>query len=154
MFTMDDLFDIAIKMEKNGEAVYVDSITKLSQRNIKEMLQWMADEEAAHRKWFRDQKNKLSLEIDETNLKQMVPDVISQVMGEKTLSLNEIDFSKIENIADLLQTCIGFEEETIMFYEMLGMFIDDEHVLKGLKQIILEEKKHASKLHDMIDSLS
>jgi len=30
MFTMDDLFDIAIKIEKNGESVYTNAIEKIN----------------------------------------------------------------------------------------------------------------------------
>ena len=106
-------------------------------------------EEARHQKWFLDQKNSLSLEIDEQNLKNMVPGVLEQMMGENTLSLDEIDFTKMENVADLLQTFIGFEQETIMFYEMLEMFIEEPSVLTGLESIVAEEKRHAEKLDEM-----
>lgn len=149
MFTMDDLFDIAIKMEQNGEALYMDSQARINKTELKELLKWMADEEARHQKWFQDQKHKLSLEIEEKNLKEMVPGVLEQMMGEKTLSLDDIDFSKMNNVADLLQTFIGFEEDTIMFYQMLEMFIEDEQVLMGLESIIGEEKRHAEKLLEM-----
>lgn len=150
MFTMDDLFDIAIKMEKNGEAVYTDSLSRINKKDIQSLLQWMADEEAEHRKWFNERKNKLEVSVDEQQLKEMVPDVLQQMMGENTLSLDDIDFSEMNNISKLLKTFIGFEEDTIMFYEMLEMFIDDDTVKQGLKTIIEEEKKHAAKLEEMI----
>lgn len=152
MFTIDDLLDIAIKMEKNGEAVYMDSLARIDKKDIKELLQWMADEEARHRNWFKDQKNRLDLEIDEKNLKEMVPGLLEQMMGDHTLSLDDIDFTEVKNIADLLQTFIGFEEETILFYRMLEMFIEDEKVLKGLELIIAEEQRHADKLKEMVAS--
>ncbi len=150
MFTMDDLFDIAIKMEKNGEAVYMDSLSRIKKRDLKDLLKWMADEEARHQKWFKDQKNRLTLEIDETNLKQMIPGLLEQMMGENTLALEDIDFTEAKNITDLLQTFIGFEQDTIMFYEMLEMFIENETVKKGLESIVDEEKKHVRKLGEMI----
>ena len=147
---MDDLFDIAIKMEKNGEAVYMDSLSRIKKRDLKDLLKWMADEEARHQKWFKDQKNRLTLEIDETNLKQMIPGLLEQMMGENTLALEDIDFTEAKNITDLLQTFIGFEQDTIMFYEMLEMFIENETVKKGLESIVDEEKKHVRKLGEMI----
>ncbi len=153
MFTMDDLFDIAIKMEKNGEAVYMDSLSRIKKQDLKKLLKWMADEEARHQKWFKDRKNRLTLEIDETNLKQTVPGLLEQMMGENTLALEEIDFTKAKNITDLLQIFIGFEQDTIMFYEMLEMFIDDDGVKAGLNSIIDEEKRHSQKLSEMIDLL-
>lgn len=153
MFTMDDLFEIAIKMEKNGEAVYIDALSRIDNKELKPILQWMADEEASHRKWFKNQQNKLSISLDEQQLKEMVPDILQQMMGDHALSLEDIDFSKIENITDLLKTFIGFEKDTIQFYEMLEMFIEDESIKKGLDIIIQEEKAHVAKLEKMIQSL-
>ncbi|MCK5696382.1 MAG: ferritin family protein [Desulfobacula sp.] len=141
MFTMDDLLEIAIKMEENGEAVYNNAIKKVKNKDLKSMLDWMAKEEASHAKWFADQKNSLSLQIDEARLKEMVPQALQDMMGDKTLSLNEVNFSTIQNISQLLETFIGFENDTILFYELLEMFIEDGKVLNGLKKIILEEKK-------------
>ncbi len=152
MFTLDDLLEIAIKMEENGEAVYLNSIKKISNKDIRSMLEWMANEEACHARWFADQKDKLSLEVDEKDLKEMVPDVLKDMIGEKTLSLNEVDFSEIKSLPELLSTFIGFEKETIMFYEVLEMFIDDTTVLDGLKAIIKEEKHHIEKLTVMMNT--
>ena len=153
MFTVNDLFEIAIKMEENGEAVYKNSIKKMKNEELKSMLKWMANEEASHGKWFAEQKNDLSLEIDEANLKEMVPQALQDMMGDKTLSLDEINFSKITNVSQLLEIFIGFENDTIMFYELLEMLIQEEKVLNGLKKIVLEENKHVETLRSMITSL-
>lgn len=153
MFTMDDLFEIAIKMEKNGAAVYIDAIEKIKGVELKSMLTWMADEEASHGKWFADQKNKLSLDSKEVNLKKMVPQVLQDMMGEKTLSLGEVNFSKITTVRQLLDTFIGFENDTIMFYELLEMFIEKKMIQDGLQTIILEEKKHIETLQAMKESI-
>lgn len=149
---MNDLFEIAIKMEKNGQAVYNSAIEKIKNKELKSLLEWMANEEASHGRWFLDKKNNLSLEMEEARLKEMVPKVLQDMMGEKTLSLNDVDFDKIETTSELLETFVGFENDTILFYELLEMFIEDESVLSGLKQIILEEKNHVEKLRSMMNS--
>ncbi len=150
MFTMDDLLEIAVKMEKNGEAVYKNAIKKVKGKELKTLLNWMADEESSHAKWFEGQKSSLFLNVTEANLKKMVPQVLQGMMGEKTLSLGEVDFSKIKTVSQLLEIFIGFEKETIEFYELLEIFIEEEKVLAGLKKIILEEKKHIETLRSMI----
>ena len=154
MFTMDDLLDIAIKMEQNGENVYTRSGERIKNQEIRSMLLWMAKEEANHGKWFADRKETLSLDINEINLKKMVPKVLHDMMGEKTLSLDEVDFDQFSKVSDLMEAFITFEYDTILFYEMLEMFIEDDKVLKGLKQIIEEEKKHVKKLADMASTFS
>ena len=45
MFTLNDLFDIAIKMEENGRTVYLNALEHPGSRDIESLLQWMADEE-------------------------------------------------------------------------------------------------------------
>ena len=114
----------------------------------------MANEEASHAKWFAGQKNSLSLEMDEARLKEMVPQALQEMIGDKTLSLNEVNFSKIKNVSQLMETFIGFENDTILFYELLEMFIEEDKVLNGLKKIILEEKKHIETLETMMTSLT
>lgn len=79
----------------------------------------------------------------------MVPQVFQEMMGENTLGLEEIDFSEIETVSSLIDTFIGFENDTIMFYELLETFISEEKILDGLKNIILEEKSHIQKLESM-----
>jgi rubrerythrin len=83
----------------------------------------------------------------------MAPQALQNMMGEKTLNLEDINFNKITKTSTLLETFIDFENETILFYEMLEMFIQEKSVLKGLKQIILEEKTHIETLNSMMESL-
>lgn len=144
---MDDLFEIAVKMEENGEAVYKTAIDQLNDPELKKIMEWMAAEEASHAKWFSTLKGKLQISVDEANLKKMVPQVLQDMIGEKTLSLEQIDFSQFKTTNELLKTFIGFEEDTIIFYELLEMFIqEDPTTLSGLKQIIQEEKNHIETL--------
>ena len=153
MFTMDDLLEVAVKMEKNGEAVYLKSLKKIRQKALTDLLSWMAAEEAAHGRWFLEQKKRLALQPEEKALKEMIPQVLEDMMGENALSLDEVEFDKISTPLELLNTFIEFEKETIQFYELLEMFIETEEVLKGLKTIIREEKTHVEKLADMVASL-
>ncbi len=150
MFTMDDLLEVAVKMEKNGETVYKNAIKKIQQKKLTDLLNWMADEEANHGRWFLDQKARLSLKPEEKTLKEMIPGVLQDMMGGKTLSLDDVKFDRITTTPELLKAFIEFEKDTIQFYELIELFIDEKEVLKGLKQIIGEEKNHVIKLTGMI----
>jgi rubrerythrin len=153
MFTVNDLIDIAVKMEQNGEALYLASRRKAQSPQLKSLLQWMANEEAAHGSWFADKKGKWASKDDQTDLEAMLPDVIKEMMGDKTLSLDEVDFSQIQSTASLLETFVTFEQDTILFYEFLQAFIQDGAALEGLKKIIDEEKKHVAELKEMIQAI-
>ncbi|HKJ99250.1 MAG TPA: ferritin family protein [Desulfotignum sp.] len=154
MFTPNDLIDIAAKMEKNGQTIYLESKKKVTSPRLKSLLQWMADEESAHREWFLEQKDTWTSTAAHTDLETMLPDVIKEMMGDKTLSLDDVDFSKIRSASDMLDTFVTFENDTILFYEFLQAFVQDTQALAGLEKIIKEEKNHVEKLTDMIQAIS
>ena len=150
MFTLNDLFDIAARMEKNGKAVYCRAMEETRDKTLLDLLQWMADEEDRHRNWFLNQKG---LEAKgEEDLESMIPDVIREMMGENSLSLDEVDFSQIRTPAQLLKTFVMFENDTILFYEFLETFVDSDEAKQGLKKIMDEEAAHVDKLTLMIQS--
>ena len=45
MFTINEILNMAIQIEKNGEAVYRKSIEQISDPKLVSLLEWMADEE-------------------------------------------------------------------------------------------------------------
>jgi len=59
LFTINEILDIAIRLEKNGEAVYRNAIDKISNPTLISLLEWMAAEESNHAKWFNDLKQKV-----------------------------------------------------------------------------------------------
>ena len=151
MFTLNDLLDIAVKMEQNGKAVYCRALEKTRDPGLRELLRWMADEEDCHGNWFKAQKDLLPQGGED--LEVMLPDVLREMMGENTLSLDEVDFSTITTQGQMIKTFIMFENDTILFYEFLDTFIDAPGVKKGLHNIIREETSHVEKLTAMIQSV-
>jgi len=150
MFTRNDLLDIAAKMEKNGKTVYEQAQSKIQSKELKALLQWMAREEACHQRWFLGQKETSNLDPAAEDFSEMLPDVLQEMMGEKSLSLDEVDFSAITHTSQMLETFIEFESDTILFYEFLETFIQDKETLGGLKKIIQEETAHVDKLTEML----
>lgn len=53
----------------------------------------------------------------------------------------------------ILQVAIGFEEDSITFYEMIGGFVEDVETLRHLNSIIEEEKRHITILEERIGML-
>ncbi|NDY71408.1 rubrerythrin [Desulfobacter hydrogenophilus] len=150
MFTLNDLFDITIKMEENGRDVYLKALKQIDNRELESLVQWMADEENRHKSWFEEQKNSLSPSSQDLDI--MLPGVIKEMMGNNTLSLNELNFSEISTPVQMLETFILFENDTILFYKFLEAFVESKSVKAGLHQIIAEETAHVDKISAMIQS--
>jgi rubrerythrin len=152
LFSANEILDMAIKIEKNGEAVYRNAIEKVSKPELLLLLEWMADEEAKHADWFSD----LKLNIRETRanpfMEEMSRELFGDILGDKNFSLKDIDFSSIDKIDDLIAIFIDFEKDSVLFYEVLEPFIEDPDVLENLKKIIGEEKNHIKKLQAFMGS--
>jgi rubrerythrin len=78
--------------------------------------------------------------------------VLQRVLGEQSFSLRHIDFSRIDQIDDLIKLAIEFERDTVVFYEMIKSFIDDEQTMDHLKRIIHEEERHIQVLDELLES--
>lgn len=152
MFSTGEILDLAVRIEQNGEAVYRDAIDKLSNRELISLLNWMADEEAKHAKWFMGLKDQLEARTANPFVEEMSRELFNELLGEKSFSHKEIDFSRVADVDELLAIFIEFEKDTILFYEILEPFVEDDRTLADLKKIIAEENNHISRLQGFIGS--
>lgn len=151
MFTINEIFDMAIRIEKNGESVYRSAIEKISNPKLVSLLNWIADEEADHAKWFFELKQEVEIQSKNPFVQAMSQEFLNDLLGDQSFSLKDVDFSQVGRINDLIYIFIEFEKDSILFYEMLLPFIRDEDSLAQLYKIIAE-KGHIDQLRELIES--
>ena len=149
MFSAREIIDIALKIEQNGEAVYRQAVKYLDSPELAERLLWMADEEARHMAWFK--KFQADLANDRIGLaaNEMSSSDLGDILGDQSFTLQDIDFSQVDDISKLIDIFIEFERDGILFYEMLRTFIKDPDALDPLDQIIQEEYQHIEILRQL-----
>jgi len=152
MFAAEEILDMAIRIEKNGEAVYRNAVEKISNPALISLLEWMADEEVEHAEWFLELKEEAATPAKSPFVQEMGREFINGILGKQSFSLKEVDFSRINRINDLIDIFIEFEEDGILFYEMLQPFIQDQETLVQLNKIIGEEKSHIEQLRKFKES--
>lgn len=152
MFTKKEIIDLAIQIEENGEAVYRNAGDSISDPAIAALLGSLADDEARHAKWFMNQAGGFEVKVNNPELERLGRAMLRDAVGDKSFSLGEADFANLDQIQTLVQTSIEFENDTILFYEMLQPFVDDPDTLSQLKQIIEEEKRHILELEGLIET--
>jgi rubrerythrin len=152
MYSIAEIVDIAIQIEKNGERLYREAIEKVLNPSLIPLLQWLADEEANHCKWFTELKQTAHKTEVDPQLDEMGRTILQGVVADQSFSLNEVDFSNIGHVKDLLGLAIEFEKDTVLFYEMIEAFIQDGETLNQLKTIIEEERRHITTLEDYVSS--
>jgi rubrerythrin len=150
MFSIEEILDLAIRLENNGESVYRHAVDEISEPELVSLLQWMADEEVQHARWFSELRHSLKTHSTDPFMAEMSREVFADFLGEKSFSHQDVDFSKIKRVGDLVAVFIEFEKDTILFYETLKPFIEDNDTLESLEKIIAEENNHIEKLHQFL----
>jgi rubrerythrin len=150
LFSANEILDMAIKLEKNGEAVYRNAIEKVEKPEFIALLAWMADEEVKHADFFSNLK--LELETKHVNpfIDEMSRQLFDDLLGDKNFSLKEIDFSKVENTEDMIAIFVEFEKDSVIFYKVLEPFVEDPAAREQLKEIIEEENRHIKHLQEFV----
>ncbi len=152
MFSIKEILDLAIQIEKNGEAIYRQAARRISHPVLAPLLEWLADEEARHAAWFAEK----ALVADDTFqtpvLEELNQGLLTQLVAGQSFSLQDADFDNMQTVAQLLVVSVAFEEDTVLFYEMLKPFIEDPVTLEQLEAIIAEENRHIEKLQTFLES--
>jgi rubrerythrin len=148
MFTLKEIYDLGIQIERNGEKFYREALKQPWSAPMASMLQMLAEEEVRHIDFFAKRKEKLNEKGEDPELEAMGLGMLKEVLGDQTFSLKEADLSKINDIDELRRTAIEFEKDTILFYEMIRSFVTDKETEDQLDAIIEEENRHVKLFED------
>jgi len=152
MFSLRDIIDIAVQIERNGEHVYRRAAGKIEDPSLRSMLQWLADEETRHAKWFEALIDKVPESGNFPEQEKMGRALLQNAVDAQSFSLEDADISSLAKIEDLLKLAIEFEKDTALFYGMIQPLIEDQETLKQLHTIIQEEKNHARRLKAFLEN--
>ncbi len=143
MFSVTEIFDIAIQLEENGERLYRMAAEHVTDEGLRTMLSWLADEEVRHRARFVEMKRSTNLLKRRDQWTDEASGAILQsVIGDHAFSLDDLDPETLEDEAALMRLAVEFEEDGILFYEMIRSFVSEPEVLLQLNAILEEERKH------------
>ncbi len=151
MFNLRDILDMAVQIERNGEVVYRKALARATDPELVEILSWMAAEEARHAGHFDDIRQKLTTEADNLLMDELGRLMLERIVGNRSFSLEEVDFSKVDDVNGLLRIMIAFEKDTVEFYNIFRNFITDTREQACLDAIIADEKAHILKLEECRD---
>jgi rubrerythrin len=151
MFNLGEIIDLAIRIEKNGENAYRRAQVEVSDPSLASTLQWLADDEKEHEKWFGRLREEVEVTVEDPKLAEMGRTVLQGVLGDQAFSIQDADFSKIEDLNRLIRLSIEFQKDTILFYEMLTAFIEDDETIRQLEKIVEEENRHVQVLKDFLE---
>ena len=152
MFSAEDVIAMAVQIEKNAEEVFRRAAKETSNSSLSQFLEWLADEEAKHATKFTELKPGAKATADDREMEALGRQLLKGILGDQTFSLKDVDFSRMDEVQVLLEAAIDFENDTVLFYEMLRSFVQEKEDLEHLDRIILEENNHVRLLQDFLES--
>lgn len=149
MFTIGDIRNIAIQIEKNGEETYRNASKAAKDPAVAEMLAWMADEEKNHAKWFTNLQSSKPLTPEQQEIESMGRTLLQNMIKGNNFLIDESELVNAKNVEEVVARSKTLELDTILFYEFLIGFLDDKEATLQLKKIIAEERNHIKNLEIM-----
>jgi rubrerythrin len=148
MFSIREIIDMAIQLEKNAETFYRKALARVSTPILEPVLVCLADEERDHAEWFERLKRALEEAKASGEKGELDGEVLRSLVGDQKFSLAEVDLAEIESVEELIELAIEHEKDTILFYQMLQSFIDDPETNKELDEVIAQEEQHIKLLKE------
>ena len=152
MFTLSDIIEIALQIEKNGESTYRRAQRETSDPSLADLFGLLADEELEHQRWFTEFKGRVGTKPVDQNLEAMGRELFQNILGEKAFSLDEVDLSQVADTRTVMRISAEFEQDTVVFYEMLEPFVEEPQSREDLRVIIEEEKRHVRDLQERLEN--
>ncbi len=151
MFTVKDISELAVQLEKNGRRVYLEAIKKVRDPALASTLQWLAEDEERHAEWFAELAASQPEQEVSQELEEMGRTMMKDALANQSFSLADTDFANLRTPRELIEVAMEFERDTVLFYTMLRGFVQKEEALQRLDAIIEEEEKHIRKLREFLN---
>ncbi len=155
-YSAEDVFAIAIQIEKNGAAFYRRAAGLRKDLNEKALLESLAQMEDEHRECFEKMKaqrfvlenaqNMFDLEGERALFLRAMAD---EHGGEGHPDIAEL-FTGEETIQEIIKTAIDLEKESILFYLGLKDLVPSALGREKIDPIIDQEKKHLVQLTELL----
>ncbi|MHC4309712.1 MAG: ferritin-like domain-containing protein [Planctomycetota bacterium] len=149
-----EVFEIAEQIERNGAKFYRKAAELFDESDIRTMFIELVEWETKHEQVFRDMGKQLvklnKTSSTEPEKKQFDPKLMSCLAVFGTVSDPPHKLKSNEKIADVLQTAIAKEQDTITFYEGLKDFVPDRDDKNKVDDIIKEERHHINILNQAL----
>jgi len=151
-FSSEEVLEMAIKIEELGEDYYREFANKASSSKIKELFNFLADEEVKHKNTFLNLQKKLGKNdlVTPMNIEE-VSAYLKSVVGYKVFEDKNSFLQKFKDVKDpieIIDNAISFEKDTILYYLEMKEFVKENNK-KVLENLISEEKKHILKLEEV-----
>lgn len=161
-FNIDQVLEMAVEVETNGEKFYKKAAQAVAEKNIKDILNDLASKEAVHKETFVSLRKGLSKgdKTDKTFDPEEITDLYLREMADSHVFVSLTDkgiedlFKKNRTTMDILKVALGFEKESILFFIGMKEFIPSEQGKDKIDLLVEEEMRHVRAIKKVMMELS
>lgn len=153
VFNADEIFEMALKIEQNGEKFYRDSAAKIADPDSVRLLLKLADMEVEHQSTFKGMQSALSA----ADKKAMTFDpnheaglYLASLANTKVFFEKDIDTPALEGI---FKAALAAEKDSIAFYLGMKDLVPAGSGREKVEEIIREEMRHIRILGERLAAL-
>lgn len=141
-----DVFDFAIRAEKDGISFYTKAAKKFADKDLRELFKKLAQQESEHLRIFSDLKIQanvkgLDLCLKNPDIDDYVESIVQEGLFPKGETMDK-RMEKIDGVVDAAVVAMKAETNAILFYTEMVKLAKDREMKKIIEKIIKEEKSH------------
>ena len=106
MYTFEDIRDIAIQIERNGERTYRKASEITKDPELAKILLWLADEEHRHKKWFNALQTERKLSPEHREMEAMGRALLQDMVKDQPFSLDAEQLDGAKTDAHRASPCV------------------------------------------------
>lgn len=141
--TASEILQFAVRMEDLGERFYRDVAFSAEDENVKNLFNYLATEDARHKKIFEELAKKIETFVYPENYPVEYLDYFYYYVDKNNLFTNEKKalLSKPSNLSNSFDLSIQLELDSVTLYQELKQFVPAEDNIT-IENVINEERKH------------
>jgi rubrerythrin len=161
-YNAEELFELAIQIEKNGKEYYLAMAEKTERESVKEIFSYLVREEESHLENFLEIREKLSRQAQETEIAEEyeTPEMYNYVKAMfdgkvfPNLKSHTELVKEIQTDEQAIYHAISFEKDTVLFFSEIFNMLGEKDENRGLiQELIRQEKIHIARLYTLLGSL-
>jgi rubrerythrin len=159
-FSADEVFEMAMDIERNGEAYYRKASELSKEPKIKTIFSDLMKQEQQHYATFKGLRDKLppraSLPTvaDPDSEEYLYLDALVKSRLFNTVHEAEALAAKTANALEALRAALGFEKDTVLFFQMMKGMTDERLGRSEIDRLIEEEHNHIVRISSAMKEIA
>jgi rubrerythrin len=148
LLNASEIVEFAIYIEQNGYKFYMETIKKFEDQKLKELFQFLADEELKHEKTFKALLEKVGSFTPHESYPGEYERYMKDFLKTHALANDQALKMKLDSIStpeDAVSVALDFEKDSIVLFTALKKYINETNH-KPVEAIIQEEMTHIIKI--------